>query len=424
MDESGIAEGMMVGSVARRTCIRGDLDLDIFLLFPPTRSREDLEEKGMDLARMIARRFKASAREKYAEHPYLNASIEGVDVDLVPCYRVADPSSILSAVDRTPFHTRYITARIGSLTDDVLLVKQFAKAGGVYGSDQMTEGFSGYLCELLVLEYGGFSGLVRAVSRWRARVTLDPGNHQAREFDDPLVVIDPVDPCRNVAASVSLTRMLEFADLAGGYLDSPSEAFFFPQERPPFSREELARVLAGRGTLLYAVSFATPPLIEDIVVPQLRKSCDAVAELLTRSGFIVNRTTHSMGPSHSVLVFELTTGELPPVRRHIGPPVTNRDNVSRFLAKYLDPATPGLLAGPFIEGGVYVVELERKFRTAADLLRSPEIMKVGLGKHVRRAMEDSYELLSGAGCWSGEAAGDLRDFLQKESPLVRVRRSG
>ena len=29
----GKADGMMVGSVARKTCVRGDRDLDIFMLF-------------------------------------------------------------------------------------------------------------------------------------------------------------------------------------------------------------------------------------------------------------------------------------------------------------------------------------------------------------------------------------------------------
>jgi tRNA nucleotidyltransferase (CCA-adding enzyme) len=422
VNESGIAEGMMVGSVARRTCIRGDQDLDIFMLFPPTRSREDLEEKGIELARQIAERFSAPSREKYAEHPYLNATVRGVDVDLVPCFKVADASGIISAVDRTPFHTRYVSERIGPLTDDVLLAKQFAKAGGVYGSDQMTEGFSGYLCEILVLEYGGFSGLMSAASRWKPGVTIDLEGHQARQFSDSLVVIDPVDPCRNVAASVSLTRMLEFSDLAAGYLEAPYEAFFFPPDPPPFSRDALSETLRRRGTRLYAVTFATPPFIEDIVVPQLRKSTEAVADLLTRNGFIVNRISHAMGRDRCILLFELLTDVLPPVRRHTGPPVPNRENTARFIDKYIDPSSPGLLAGPFIEGGVYIVELARRHRRAGDLLRSDDVMKVGLGKHVRRAMEDTYEVLENEDCWSPDFSLDLGAFLHKESPLVKVKR--
>ncbi len=127
-----------------------------------------------------------------------------MDVDLVPCYHVDSATRIQSAVDRTPFHTRYITDRINGLIDDVLLLKQFTKAGGIYGSDQMTEGFSGYLCELLILYYGGFTPLIRAAATWRPGLVIDIENHVAKKFDEPLVVIDPVDPKRNVAAAVSL----------------------------------------------------------------------------------------------------------------------------------------------------------------------------------------------------------------------------
>lgn len=149
------ATGMLVGSVARKTCVRGDRDLDIFMLFDPDLPREELEREGLSLAHSIASRHAEQAVEKYAEHPYVNATIRGMDIDLVPCYQVASATGIQSAVDRTPFHNRYISARIGPFTDDVLLLKQFVKAGGVYGSDQMTEGFAGYLCELLTLHYGG-----------------------------------------------------------------------------------------------------------------------------------------------------------------------------------------------------------------------------------------------------------------------------
>jgi len=129
VNASGGAEAMLVGSVARGTWVRGDRDLDIFMLYDPELTREQLEERGLALARAIAKRFGEDWREKYAEHPYINATIRGLDVDLVPCYRVASGAEIRSAVDRTPFHTRYSRERIAPFVDDVLLLKQFSKAG-------------------------------------------------------------------------------------------------------------------------------------------------------------------------------------------------------------------------------------------------------------------------------------------------------
>jgi tRNA nucleotidyltransferase (CCA-adding enzyme) len=83
--ERGIT-AMVVGSVARNTWVSGDRDLDIFMLYDPSVSREELERRGLSLAREVAQAFGAEYREKYAEHPYINASIGDTDVDLVPCY--------------------------------------------------------------------------------------------------------------------------------------------------------------------------------------------------------------------------------------------------------------------------------------------------------------------------------------------------
>jgi tRNA nucleotidyltransferase (CCA-adding enzyme) len=84
VNESGTAQGMVVGSVARNTWISGDRDIDVFMLYPPDMSRETLEEDGIILGRSIASRFGGLFVEKYAEHPYVNATISGFDVDLVP----------------------------------------------------------------------------------------------------------------------------------------------------------------------------------------------------------------------------------------------------------------------------------------------------------------------------------------------------
>lgn len=418
---SGKASGMLVGSVARKTCVRGDRDLDVFMLFDPSLPREDLEREGLALAHTIAARYSTDIREKYAEHPYVNATIEGFDIDLVPCYQVEAATGILSAVDRTPFHTRYILEHIGEFTDDVLLLKQFVKAGGVYGSDQMTEGFAGYLCELLILQHGGFSELITAGASWRPGLIIDIKQHQAKEFDDPMVVIDPVDPRRNVSASVSLTKMLEFTELCRGYLESPSRWFFSRIPTCILPPEQVACEIARRGSFLYAVTFKTPPLIEDIVVPQLRKSMQTITELLERHEFVVARSESEMQPDHSMLLFELLVDVLPAVRYHKGPPATAAANTSKFLEKYTH--NPDIFAGPFIKDGRYGVELERKFRYAGDLLNSREIFQTALGKHVKSSMEDDLQVHIGTDCWIPGFEIFLSDFLMKSSPLIRIRRA-
>jgi tRNA nucleotidyltransferase (CCA-adding enzyme) len=420
VERSGMAKAMMVGSVARDTFVRGDRDLDVFMLFDLSLPREELQEKGLSLARQIAEEFGAAWREKYAEHPYINATINSLDIDLVPCYAVASATEIKSAVDRTPFHTRYILAHIDDYADDVLLVKQFAKAGGVYGSDHMTGGFSGYLCEILTIYYGGFQPLLEAAARWRPGEVIDIEKHGTKEFEDPLVVIDPVDPERNVAAALSLSRMFEFVELARGYLEEPSEVFFCPPPSSPLTREVFSRLLAARGTSLFSITFATPDYTPDTVVPQLRKSADSIRDLLERNGFSVNRVDVCMQEERCMLLFELMGDEVPLMRRHIGPPVWSRGNAEKFLEKYLQEE---VFAGPYIEDGRYVVELPRPFTRAIDLLRSRVLLDVALGKHVRRSMKKGWTVKAGSECWDVEFAGFLSEFLGRSSPLARIKRT-
>ncbi|KQC04625.1 MAG: CCA-adding protein [Methanoculleus sp. SDB] len=419
VNDSGSARGMVVGSVARDTWVRGDRDLDIFMLFPPSLSREELEKQGLGLARAIGRQYGATMREKYAEHPYINMCINGLDVDLVPCYAVKQATAIQSAVDRTPFHTRYIRERIGPFIDDVLLLKQFSKVGGVYGSDQMTEGFAGYLCELLVLFYGGFSEVIRAAAEWRPSTAIDIEGHATKVFHDPLVVIDPVDPARNVAASLSLSRMFEFVELARGYSAAPGAVYFsHPAPAIPDRGAFIAR-LEERGTKLYAITLKTPHTIPDIVVPQLRKSTAAIADMLIRYGFVVNRSACEMQDEHCMLLFELLVDSLPPVKRHMGPPVWNRANADKFLALYPE----NTYSGPYIDDGRYYVEIARKHTHVRELLGSESPLKVALGKHIKRSMSADRTLWEGADCWSEEFAPFLSSFITRESPLVRIRRA-
>ncbi len=420
VNESGTARGMVVGSVARNTWISGDRDIDVFMLYPPELPREALEEEGIILGRSIASRFGGQFVEKYAEHPYVNATISGFDVDLVPCYAVTDSARIQSAVDRTPFHTRYIQSHIGGLEDDVLLMKQFSKAGGVYGSDLMTEGFAGYLCELLVLRYGGFSALIEACQSWRAGQTIDIMGHQGKQFDDPLVVIDPVDPNRNVAASVSRAKMGEFIELCRGYSASPGLEYFYPPAKDVMTCNEFEQILSERGTGLYSISFATPHQIPDIVVPQLRRSSAGIASLLERNGFVVNRYSEAMGDETCCLLFELLVDTLPPLCVHTGPPVDNAVNAGKFRDKYL---TQPVFSGPFINGdGRYSVEIPRKWVSASTLLASSDLFSARLGKHVMKSMKRNCDVRVGADCWDEDFKDFLGTFFHKISSAVALKK--
>lgn len=416
IDDSGYAKGMVTGSVARDTWVSGDRDLDVFMLFDPSVKRDFLEKRGMALARDVATRFGGEIIEKYAEHPYVNTHIRGFDVDLVPCYNVEYASKIQSAVDRTPFHTRYIREKVDDLTGDILLMKQFAKSCGVYGSDHMTEGFAGYLCELLVLYYGSFDAVLQNAAVWTPGTIIDIEGHRTKDFDEPLVVVDPVDPERNVASSLSCTKMFEFSVFCRDYLESPSKEFFKIPGQLKISREEFNGEIRKRRTYFYSLVFENPYSIPDILVPQLRKSLRGIENLLERNDFRVLRSDCYMGPERSVLLLELLDEELSPVIKRTGPPVWNRSNADKFLYKHLGKT----YSGPYIEDGKYMVEVVRKHLNVLSLLKTQGLAGAALGKNVKKSMEENYSINRNEEIWEEEFSGFLYNYLNKESPNVRI----
>ncbi|WP_020221968.1 CCA tRNA nucleotidyltransferase, partial [Halarchaeum acidiphilum] len=387
------ADVVRVGSTARGTWVRGDRDIDVFVRFSPSLDREELETSGLAVGNAVL----PDGHEEYAEHPYVKGEFEGYDVDLVPCYAVESARDIQSAVDRTPFHTEYLEVRLDDeLAADVRLCKQFLKGIGAYGSDLKTEGFSGYLTELLVLEYGGFEALLEAAAtEWHPPVTLDPEDHADASFDDPLVVIDPTDPERNVAAVVSAANVARLQHYARRFREDPRESYFFSSPREPLTAEAVREAFADRGTRALAVRFGDDSLldlVEDQRYPQLRRSLDGLVRGLEKRGFEVLRAA-TWADETAVLFCELSVAELPGIERHRGPPVHVGEHAEGFYRKYADDAD---VYGPYIDGERYVVERERSVTSAAAFAEE-ELESVALGHAVERLVETGeYAVLADA----------------------------
>ena len=387
-DRDIAADVLQVGSTARGTWLAGDRDIDLFVRFDPDLPRETLETYGLEIGHAVL----PEGHQEYAEHPYVKGEFEGFDVDCVPCYAVESATDIRSAVDRTPFHTKYLDARIDdALARDVRIFKRFLKGIGAYGSDLKTRGFSGYLAELLIVEYGGFKPLLDAAVDWHPPVAFDPEDHGTASFSDPLVVIDPTDPERNVAAVCAADNVARLQHYARKLLADPDLALFFPPDREPLAADEIRQRLDCRETTAVALVFEPPEIVDDQLYPQLEKSRAGIQSGLESHGFAVFRSEAMVDAESetAVLLFELATARLPAVERHEGPPIGVRQHATGFYTAYVDRED---CAGPFIDGDRYVVERPREWTDAVEYLSSDDIFDVGLGVRIEEALEDGYEL--------------------------------
>jgi tRNA nucleotidyltransferase (CCA-adding enzyme) len=309
----------------------------------------------------------------------------------------------LSATDRTPFHTDYVKKRLNkTLRNEVRLLKKFMQGIKVYGAEIKTGGFSGYLCELLILRYKSFTETLQALARCTRRMVVDIGNYYAERekelqllFTEPLVMIDPVDKGRNVASAVRPQRLYTFIGAARAFLKAPSAGFFYPPKARALSAEALRQKMENRGSACVFLTFAAVEAVPDVLWGQLYRTQRSLRKLVELNDFKVLRdAVWSDEKILNVFVFELEQRVLPSVKRHLGPPFEREKECEDFLAKYVHNGN--VVSGPYIDDGRWVVELQRKFTDAVELLR--EKLKeggrnMGVAELISQALREKFRIL-------------------------------
>src|ERR671930_1456921 len=121
------------GSFAKGTWLPGDADIDIFVKIKPSVSIEKFEKMGRDIGSETLKKYGPKLR--YSDHPYVEAFVKKVRVNIVPCYDV-EQGKWKSAADRSPFHTQYIKDNLDEeKRKQVRLLKKFLKGIGLYGAE-------------------------------------------------------------------------------------------------------------------------------------------------------------------------------------------------------------------------------------------------------------------------------------------------
>ena len=388
------------GSVAKDTWLREEPDVDVFMCLPPTIPRKILGKVSLQIAREATEG--ARQVERFAEHPYLEAFVEGFRVNIVPCY-CAPRGEWLSATDRTPFHTDYVKERLNqSLRDEIRLLKRFMQGIRVYGAEIKVGGFSGYLCELLVIHCGSFTKVLEAFAKYNSRMVIDIEKYYAsREkelkllFDEPLVVVDPVDKGRNVASAVKPDKIYTLLSAARAFLKTPNKEFFFPTPTKPLPTNELKKTLETRGSDCLFLIFDAIKAVPDVVWGQLYRTQRVLCKMLELYDFKVPRSAvWSDEENLCAFVFELYQRVLPGVRVHVGPPLERENECESFLQKYTKNDT--VVSGPYVENGRWVIEAKRKQRDAAELLREKLEdggVNVGVASLIAKALKVDFDLM-------------------------------
>ncbi len=413
----------LVGSTARDTGLVGDKDIDVFCAFDRHLAEELIVKKTVAACRKA---FNVKWEMHYAEHPYLQGQIEGYSVEVIPCYKTAAGQKIQSAVDRTPLHMDFLQKQLNAQQrQDVRALKRLLKTHNLYGAELRVRGFSGLLCEYLILNYRSFTGLIDAARQWKPPVFIDmvhpnppapnaktaqtpasatPAN--AHGFTTPLVLIDAVDESRNVAAVVSVTQVHRFISLANALWEKPDERRFFPAKAKHASAAQLQKLLNQRKTVWRVYSMRKPDVVEDILWPQLERTAQNIQKQLELKEFSV-MTAHAFEDEKNTYLFlELPHDSLPAVRRTKGPSILHGSAVRQFAAGKKP------WRGPFVEGERAWVEEQRQHTDAWALIRQMQQkpQRFGIASHLQKPFK-AAKALNKAAALSPHARQELAAYL-------------
>jgi len=381
---------MLCGSVAKDTWLSPP-EIDLFMLFDENLPRKKLEEYGLQAAKDIFEALGGKCRAAYSEHPYLTglAKIEGkiYAMDIAPAYETS-ALNIKSAFDRTPHHVNFVLKNLDykkGHQDEVRLLKKFAAARGCYGADLAVQGFSGYLCELFVIKFGAFLNVMEAAAKWNAGTVIDHMERkEEKEFTsegEPLIVPDPVDQKRNVAAAVSVETFYRFVKACRDFEKTANIGLFEKTAARPYTVDEALKRIEKRGTKFYALRFPTPQVQPDIYHSQMRKALHRIEDILKKEEFsLIGKGYYTA--NETVILLEAETWVMPKIEKNEGPSVFSR-HAKSFLEHYCDKNI-------FIEDGNWVVILDRKYSSLMDLLKdflSSNLAAQGIPSNIAKSME-------------------------------------
>jgi len=314
------------GSYAKGTWVSekpvDDVDIDIFVKFNKKTSEKDFRNIGTKIGFESLEKYKPYTR--HAEHPFVEAIVDGTRVNVVPCYDV-NKGEWQSATDRSIYHTKFMKQKLtSSMKGDVRILKKFLQHIEVYGAEIAKEGFSGYVSEVLIFYFGSFEKTIKKISELKKGQVV---GKTMKKFDSPIVLIDPIDNNRNLGTAISIDNLGKFVLASRAFLKKPSKKFF----KKPVSN----RIMKNADKII-VVQFRFKDRSDDIIWGQIKRASNALKTQLELGGFTVLRNSSVKDEKeNAALIFLLHTKKIEISLVRSGPEISSKEHCEKFIAANL-----------------------------------------------------------------------------------------
>ena len=308
------------GSYAKGTWTSEKPDIDIFVKFKKSTSEKKFKSISKKIGFNALKKFKPYTR--YSEHPFVEAVIKNIKINIVPCYDVK-AGEWKSAADRSTFHTEFILENLsGPLKDDVRILKYFMSVNGIYGAEIAKQGFSGYVAEVLVYYFGSFTNVLKEIAKLKNDNAI---GKPRKKFDSTIIIIDPVDSNRNLGAAISTENVGKFILLSRAFINKPSIQFFRNQRKKLSSKNILNNMLV--------LKFQYKKSPDDTIAGQIRRAVNSLSSQMEIAGFkILRNSSLTLEKNHAALLFLMDSLTISENQTHDGPSVFEENFSTKFVS--------------------------------------------------------------------------------------------
>mgnify|MGYP006411956779 FL=1 len=310
------------GSFAKGTWLAKDADIDIFVRFKKSTSEQKFEIISKKIGFEALKKYSPYVR--YSEHPYVEAKIKDTKVNVVPFYDVK-LGEWKSSADRSPFHTRFMEKSLTpKMRNEIRILKTFLKSNGIYGAEIAKQGFSGYVSEVLILNFGSFENTIKSISSIKENQII---GKTTKKFGTSIVIIDPIDSNRNLAAAISNENVGKFILVSRGFKENP-RLIFFKNKKSETSKNYWNNLLV--------IKFNFKPRSPDVIWGQIKRATTSLSTQLELGGFNVLRSkAHTDQVKDAYLLFFLESTKISNTYSKNGPEFFRENSSKSFISKNL-----------------------------------------------------------------------------------------
>ena len=369
---SEIIELEFGGSYAKDTWLAQDADIDIFVRFKNSTSEEKFEKISKQIGFEALKKYSPYVR--YSEHPYVEAKIKGTKINVVPFYDVK-LGEWKSAADRSSFHTKFMVKSLTpKMKTEVRILKTFLKSNGIYGAEIAKQGFSGYVSEVLILHFGSFENVIKSISEIKENQIIGSTRNK---FETPIVIIDPIDSSRNLAAAISNENLGKFTLIARSFREKP---------KPEFFKDKKFEISKKHWENLLVLKFDFKPRSPDIIWGQIKRTTSSLSTQLELGGFkVLKNKSYTDQQKEAYLFFLLESITIPQIYQKKGPEFFRKNDSKSFISKNFKNTE--LM---WIDNNKKIISLEKRKHTKAVKFLE-EFLKNNLQTGVPKGLQNDFK---------------------------------